>query len=153
MDAQKQAQPKTEWAVLLKFDKYQALCLILLMAVGFIIYSNTLNSPFVFDDIITIEDNPSIRMTEFSVRNIVNGAIGYSKNRPISMLSFAFNYYFGRYNVGGYHLVNILIHIANGVLLFFLLKITLTIYSRQRWVPLKLEPLFYGLLTPYKLNP
>jgi tetratricopeptide (TPR) repeat protein len=122
------------------FNGYQALAAVLLAAVGFIIYSNTLNSPFVFDDIITIEDNSSIRMTEFSVRNIVTGAIGYSKNRPISMLSFAFNYYFGRYNVVGYHLVNILIHIANGVLLFFLLEITRTIYSRQRSVPLKLEP-------------
>lgn len=139
MDAQKQAQAKNDRMALIKFDKYQAFCLVLLMAVGFIIYSNTLNSPFVFDGTKAIEENHFIRVEELSWRNIINAASGYGKNRPVSNLTFAVNYYFGRYNVVGYHLVNILIHVANGILLFLLLETTLTIYSRQRFVGSKLD--------------
>ena len=93
-------------------NRYQALFLVLLAAVGFIIYSNTLGTPFIFDDVTAIKDNPSIRMTEFSGRQILHAAVGYAENRPVSMLSFALNYYFGKYNPAGYHLVNIFIHIV-----------------------------------------
>ena len=140
MNAQKQAQAKNERPAFIKFDKYQALCLVLLMALGVIIYYNTLNSPFVFDDKKAIVENHFIRVAELSWSNIIKAATEYGKNRPVSMLTFALNFYFGRYNVVGYHLVNILIHTANGILLFFFLKITLTISSRQRSVASKLDP-------------
>jgi tetratricopeptide (TPR) repeat protein len=52
------------------------------------------------------------------------------------MLSFAFNYYFGHYNPAGYHLVNIIIHIINGILLFFFLKLTfITLKSQESFKP------------------
>jgi len=139
LDDHRKAPSNITQFFLTKFDRYQALFLALLIFVGFIIYSNTLNSPFVFDDIKAIKENHFIRTEELSWRNIINAATGYGKSRPVSNLTFAFNYYFGRYNVVGYHLVNILISIINGILLFFLLKITLTIYSRQRFVASKLD--------------
>jgi len=136
----KDAPSEDEPISLINFDKYQALFLALLIAVGFIIYANTLHSPFIFDDLPAIVRNHTIRMQELSGRNIINGAIGYGRNRPISMLSFAFNYYFGQYNVVGYHLVNIFIHIITGILFFFFLKITLTISNQQRAATPKLGP-------------
>ncbi len=53
------------------------------------------------------------------------------RNRPVSTLSFALNYYFDRYNPRGYHLVNLTIHAITGVLLYFFLILTLRICNRQ----------------------
>jgi len=41
------------------------------------------------------------------------------------ILSFGLNYYFGGYDVFGYHLVNIVIHMITGLLLYLLVKTTL----------------------------
>jgi hypothetical protein len=99
---------------------------------GFLIYFKTFDAPFVFDDINAILDNSNIRMQEITASNIIDAAFGLSKNRPLPKLSFAFNYYFGHYNPAGYHLVNIIIHIINGILLFFFLKLTCIILKAAR---------------------
>ena len=112
--------------------KYQGLLLALLIVAGFLIYSNTLRSPFVFDDTETIVKNRFVRATELSAGSFTDAAFGgHARNRPIPMVSFALNYHFGQYNVVGYHFVNIAIHIINGVLLFIFLKITLQVSKRQ----------------------
>jgi Tfp pilus assembly protein PilF len=49
--------------------------------------------------------------------------------RIFSYLTFALNYYFGELDVWGYHLVNILIHIASGILLYWFLILTLNLPS------------------------
>jgi tetratricopeptide (TPR) repeat protein len=123
------------------FDRYHALFLALLIFIGFIIYSNTLDAPFVLDDLGAIQNNPYIRMEEISGHNIIDAAVGYGKNRPVAMLSFAFNYYFGQYNVFGYHLVNIIVHITTGILLFFLVKLTLMLSNQQTNASYKLDPI------------
>jgi len=131
LDDRPKAPANTDKIQLIRFDKYQALFLTLLVIVGVIIYSNTLQVPFILDDKDAIKNNPYIRMEEITAESIIDAAVGYGKNRPVAMLSFAFNYYFGQYNVLGYHLVNIIIHIANGILLFFFLKITLALSNQQ----------------------
>ena len=78
----------------------------------FLIYSNTFDAPFQFDDTPNILENPNIKdLGNFSK---LSGA------RYIGDLSFAINYAFGGVNVFGYHLVNILIHILNGILIYVL---------------------------------
>lgn len=47
-------------------------------------------------------------------------------------ITFALNYYFGKLDVFGYHLVNIMLHIANGVLLYFILLWTVNPNSEER---------------------
>ena len=131
----------TEHISLINFDRYQALFLALLIFLGFTIYSNTLNSPFVFDDSNSIQNNVFIRMEEISGKNIIQAATGWGKNRPVSMLSFAFNYYFGRYDTWGYHLVNNFIHIINGILLFFLVQLTLALANSQNTAERKFDPM------------
>ncbi len=74
------------------------------------IYSNSLFVPFVFDDHHTLVDNSSIR----DLRNLDD----LSGSRYMGFLSFALNYHFGRLNVFGYHLVNLIIHITNGFLVY-----------------------------------
>jgi hypothetical protein len=89
-----------------------------------------------------IPDNRNIRLTNLNIDGITRAAFdGPSSYRPIAKISFALNYYFHRYNVLGYHLVNILIHITTGILLYMLVQMTLGLISRRsgysfhRWIP------------------
>ena len=103
--------------------------LILLAVLVFIIYSNSMKSPFVFDDKDDILDNPQIRLTRLSVENLTRAGLqSPNPKRLIANISFALNYYFHKYNVAGFHLVNIFIHITTGIFLYFFTKITLNIY-------------------------
>lgn len=101
-------------------NPWLAVALIALTAV--IIYSNIYQGEFVFDDVRTIEENQDIRdLSKFlSLKQFV-------KKRPIVVLTFALNYRFGGLNVFGYHLVNLIIHIINGVIVYFL---ALTIFRQ-----------------------
>ncbi len=80
-----------------------------------IIYSNIYGSPFVFDDEFSIEKQIKIR----DVSNILSFE-ELLKPRGIVDFTFALNYKFGQLNVFGYHLVNVLIHILNGFIVYFL---------------------------------
>jgi tetratricopeptide (TPR) repeat protein len=98
---------------------------------GFFIYSNTLESPFALDDIPRIKKNPDARITELTVENALKAAFGQksAKARPVGNLSFALNYYFHQYDVWGYHVVNIIIHILTGIVLYAFIKTTLSLPS------------------------
>lgn len=107
---------------------------LLLMAAGVLVYSNTFQSPFVFDDINFITRNdPHVHMTAFSWAAIKEAALeGQPRHRYLPNISFAVNYYFGRENPFGYHLVNLGIHILTGIFLFFLFQATLFICSDEK---------------------
>ncbi|MFC1813230.1 tetratricopeptide repeat protein [Thermodesulfobacteriota bacterium] len=106
---------------------------LLIMIVGAGIYSNTLDGPFVFDDTIRIKDNPHIRATHLT--EIVKAGFKNPSSRPIPFISFALNYYFHQYDLKGYHILNIIIHVLTGIFLFFFIKTTLTISSGQSFSP------------------
>ncbi len=99
------------------------------------VYSNTLNAPYYFDDFRSITHNPHIRLTEISYEKLIRAAFdSICDSRPIANISFALNYYFHQYRVAGYHLVNILIHLINGILLYLFIKTTLQLPSlRSRY--------------------
>lgn len=79
-----------------------------------IAYSNSFNVPFQFDDVKRIVDVKPIQSID--IKSIFN----YSKSRFLLYTTFALNYYFGKYNPSGYHFVNLLIHIINSILIFYL---------------------------------
>lgn len=107
---------------------HELLTLFLLVAAVSLVYSNTLDAPFVFDDVINIRNNPHIRLTHISTDGIHSaGFRSLMARRPVANISFALNYYVHRYRVAGYHLVNISIHIATGILLYYLVKTTLAL--------------------------
>ncbi|MBI4412257.1 MAG: hypothetical protein HY541_07225, partial [Deltaproteobacteria bacterium] len=85
-----------------------------------LIYSNTFSNPFLFDDTGNIEGNPLIR----DLANFLN----LSGTRYVGYLTFALNYQFGGLNVFGYHLVNLLIHIANGFLVYWLVVLLVRVF-------------------------
>ena len=92
---------------------------------AFILYSNALDSNFVFDDYNNIEANQAVKMTELTWDSLVKaGTEGKLKTRPLPNITFALNYYFGKLTTRGYHFVNILIHAINGILLYLLFTYT-----------------------------
>ena len=126
----------------------EALMLSVLAVLVFWIYSNTLDSPFIFDDSPNIRDNPHIRLKTLTLEGIKRaGFESLSPNRAVANVSFALNYYFHQYNVVGYHLANILIHITTGILLYFFVKTTLSIPSlRSKYAPHVWIPLFTAFI-------
>ncbi len=105
-----------------------AILALFLAVITICVYSNTLQSPFVFDDTGNITENTHIRWNRLTLENIIETAVqSRSHNRPVANISFALNYYFDGYDVIGYRLINISIHIATGVFLFFVVKATLTL--------------------------
>jgi len=83
--------------------------LLILSLLSILIYSNTFSASFQLDDVTNI-------VNSLQIRNLSN--LPLSESRYVGYLSFALNYHFGRQNVFGYHLVNLLIHIANGFLVY-----------------------------------
>jgi len=91
-----------------------------------VLYSQTLTGPFVFDDTPNILENPHIRIKRLTPAGLVDAALNSpTPNRPLANISLALDYYLHGYNVVGYRLVNIVIHIINGWLLFQLAQLTL----------------------------
>ena len=114
----------------------EAFLLFLLAVFVLIIYSSSIKGPFIFDDISSIQDNPQIRLTKLTLDGIIRaGFESPCSRRPAANISFALNYYFNRYDVRGYHFVNILIHIITGIILFYLIKITLRLLNAHNRNP------------------
>ncbi len=89
--------------------------LVLIAVMTFVIYSNAYDGPFVFDDKIQIEDKMKIRdLSNYSSLK------GFFSHRPLTSFSFALNYRMGGLKPFGYHLVNIFIHMFNGMLAYLL---------------------------------
>lgn len=95
--------------------RHYGLVVALICLTAAVIYSNTFQAPFVFDDQYTIQENEKIRnLHNFYTPDVLRTP------RPLVDYTFALNYHFGKLQVFGYHLFNLLIHIANGILVFFL---------------------------------
>jgi len=107
------------------------------------VYYHTLDVPFYLDDFSSIQENPLIYNWQgFSQ------LWQYAPLRFVGYLSFALNYYFGKFDYTGYHLINILIHFLVGFVLYLfvqaLLKTPRLKVSEQThlWLPLLAALLF-----------
>ncbi len=92
-----------------------------LVAATLAAYANTFAVPFVFDDVAAITQNPSL--AHFSTALFPPDGLSVS-GRPLANLSFALNRALGGEAVGGYHAVNLALHLANVLLLFSLVRRT-----------------------------
>jgi Tfp pilus assembly protein PilF len=92
-----------------------------------ILYSNTYQASWHFDDAPNIRDRDSMHLTELTWNQIRGTFYNESGHlyRPVASLSLAINYYFSKENVFGYHIVNILIHFVTAVFLFLFVHQTL----------------------------
>lgn len=96
----------------------------LIAALTFIAYSNSFNSMFHFDDYDSIIANPYIK----SIYNIpyffyYDGSP--LTGRPVTMATFAVNFAIGGLDPFSYHVMNFFIHLANAIMVYLILVLTL----------------------------
>ena len=96
---------------------------VVLAGVVFVVYGNSLNGSFHYDDFHSIVDNPHIRDLGESAGFFVD-LQSFSSDpakamyRPLLVLTYAINHRFGGYEVFGYHLVNLLTHLFCALLVW-----------------------------------
>ncbi len=93
-------------------------------------YHNSLNGPFVLDDIGSIVGNPTIHQLWPPGQALSPPATGDTvSGRPILNLSLAVNYALGKNDVQSYHIVNLAIHVLAVLVLFGVVRRTLRLDS------------------------
>ena len=99
---------------------------LLLLLAGCIVYANSLDGEFIYDDIHSIATNPDIRtlwppdwmLPTDDVHETVN-------SRPLASFSLALNYAIGGLEMRGYRLFNLAVHILCGLALYGVVRRTL----------------------------
>lgn len=106
---------------------------LLFAILGLALYWHTLPFDFVFDDKQNIVDNPHIRIDSLSLDQLREaGFDSYAGRRPLANISFAINYLLDGTDPWGYRLVNIIIHIVNGGLIYWLLCLILKLDNKLK---------------------
>jgi protein O-mannosyl-transferase len=90
-----------------------------LVAVTFLAYIPSLNNEFVnWDDIVYIMNNDMITSLNWvNLKNIFSSYFMGNYN-PLILLSFMFDFHFFRFSAPGYHVHNLMLHLANAVLVY-----------------------------------
>ncbi len=93
-------------------NKHRWLIVLPFIVLGFLIYSNTFDAPFHYDDLRVV--------SELSFEEMVKKCAA-GGSRFICHLTFLLNYWMGGTDVLGYHIINILIHIGTAYFVFIFL--------------------------------
>ena len=107
--------------------KAQRFMPLVLIVAGLLAYHNSFTGPFIFDDRLSIQENPTIRhlwpiSQPLSPPHAGAATVG---GRPVINLSLAINYALGGLDVRGYHALNLGVHILAGLTLFGVVRRTL----------------------------
>lgn len=109
--------------------------IIVYIVIGFSIYANSLNNPFIWDDDYLIVRNSqvtgdsSISEIFFSDIMIGSGRRQSSFYRPLQILSFRIDYSLWGDNPFGFHLTSTIIHIVNTILIYFFIT---TVFKNRK---------------------
>lgn len=126
-------------------------------------YFPGLTSHFIFDDGVNIINNPHLRIEDLSLSSLWQAAISSNAGplkRPISMVSFALDYYVAGMDAHHFKMTNLGIHLLNGVLVFILTRLLLKLYQRIQkpgkntrnnfWIAIAVSTIW--LLHPFNLT-
>lgn len=109
--------------------------ILLLILVPLLLYAPTIRFPFIWDDEAQIVNNEVLRdpsrwlhIVSSSTFDSGGGQLIGAFYRPLVSLSYLFNYQLWGLNPTGFRIFQILLHIATGLLIFFIMK---KILSRQ----------------------
>jgi hypothetical protein len=124
---------------------FTAVSIILIIILGFAVYSNSFDGKFVWDDEFLVRDNVYIRaITAANVYNIFTKNLGagageiFEPYRPMQIFTFMIDHLLWGTAVWGYHFTNTLLHIFTALAIFWLLNIIF----KNRFVSL-LTSVFY----------
>ncbi len=99
---------------------------VLVIAAGILAYHNSFQGPFIFDDVASIVENPTIRHLWPVWQAVTAYKRGFTaEGRPVFDVSLAINYAIDGLRVWGYHAVNLAIHIAAGLVVLGITRRTL----------------------------
>jgi protein O-mannosyl-transferase len=116
--------------------------IVLFIAATLIAYSNSFNVPFQFDD----DQQIVINESNHNLHNFSHLSYWFQvNNRPVSTLSLVLNYILNGENVVGYHVVNLIIHLLSGIILFFWLKLIISFRENNhvsKWLPVVIAMFF-----------
>jgi tetratricopeptide (TPR) repeat protein len=120
-----------------------------------LIYANSFDCSWHFDDYINIVENNGVQIKTLSWQEIGRSLYGIAGNgrwqRPVSYFTFAMNYYFDGLNVFWYHVVNFFIHYVTSVFLFLFIYNTLKLpilegrYEKNAYSIALLATLFWAI--------
>lgn len=122
---------------------------IALVLVGFLVYVNSFQNEFFWDDDDSIVNNVYIKnwkhFDKYFTENLIAGS-GQITNyyRPVLLISFAVDYYLWKLNPFGFHLTNTLLHIFCAYLIFLILHKLILFYQGQKSV-FKIKEIEYSL--------
>lgn len=111
-----------------------------LLALTALTYWSGLSGSFLFDDYPNIVTNERIHSETLSWPSLKKAANGYEPGvygRPLATISFAVNYALGGKDAWTYKLTNLLVHLANALLMFWLLlRVLAQARAGRPWSPL-----------------
>jgi protein O-mannosyl-transferase len=106
--------------------KLRAFIPVLIIAAGLWAYHNSFRGPFILDDVRSIAENPHIHHL-WSLREAMFVSPHMAvQGRPVESVTLAMNYALDGLNVRGYHVFNLAVHVLSALVLFGILRRTLT---------------------------
>lgn len=106
---------------------------LLLVVLGAVVRLPALQGELIYDDSFLAQENPFVKSPIFAAEvfrhHLMLDSLS-SHYRPVQNISYMFDYFFWNEDMYGYHLTNLLLHLASGLLLFFLLRKLLPTLAR-----------------------
>lgn len=134
-----------------------------ILALTYCVYAPGFDGIFLFDDYHNIVNNTAVQIESLSLEQLQQAADSSRAGplkRPVSMLTFALNYYFSGLDAYAFKRVNLLIHLLNGIAVYVLSHLLLTAYrfrlrpdlseSRLQWMSIAIAGAW--LLHPINLT-
>ena len=111
---------------MIKKDNPDRIAFVLFAFICVVVYFNSLRNSFMLDDFSMLRDNAYIKdwryLPLFFKGYFSSFPVPKGMFRPVLMSTFTFNYFFSGLAPLGYHIINLVLHFFNGVLLYSLLK-------------------------------
>ena len=115
--------------------RFNLIIILVLVTANLAVFLPSLSGNFIWDGRLLITENPQLLSPDFTSRFMTNafgGVLGLDENskrmdqlsqfyRPLTSLSYWIDFKIWGLNPAGFHLTNILLHIMNCLLFFFLL--------------------------------
>ena len=106
----------------------RSLFLVVLFLAGLLVYANSIPGKFVWDDKNLIVNNPDIKeINPDNVKTIFTKDLVYFVERsnfyrPLQSITYMLDHFLWGEDSRGFHLANVLIHIMNGMIMFFIIS-------------------------------
>jgi protein O-mannosyl-transferase len=93
------------------------IALSILIVLTIVVYWNSLDGDFVFDDQQIVMQNPLL-LNIHTLSDVVRVALGW---RQLLFFSYGLNFYWSGLHTFGYHAINLLLHVVNTILVYFII--------------------------------